>query len=294
MPPEIETRPLPQPNTPELHGLVSDAETRAVYRVLYEAETTRLTMGEIRDRVSSLTGKSNLQLDRRLRSLRAYFLVPAVRDPHHPQRFTYALHGWQPDADQRTARKRIRASDRAFTLHTYGYRCAACGRTPKDDHVKLVIDHKVPLDLGGTNEVENLQPLCEEDNHAKQALFSDHEESAEALRVSLSLPEAHLRIGELLKAMEGIEVPKELIALVAREENHGDPTRRMRELRDLGWKIKNSKRKAGRRSLSFYRLDSWEPWPPGGPKAAIARMKHARKQARRLEAGALNASERET
>ncbi|MER5205942.1 HNH endonuclease [Streptomyces sp. NPDC002825] len=251
-------------------------------------------MGEIRGRVRSLSGKSNLQLDRRLRSLRTFFLVSAVRDPDHRQRFTYVLRGWRPDADQRTARRAPRASDRALTLHTYGYRCAACGRTPKDDHVKLVIDHKIPLELGGSNEADNLQPLCEEDNHAKQALFSDHEENAEALRVSLSLPDAHLRIGELLKALEGIEVPKELIALVAREENHGDPTKRMRELRALGWKIKNSRRKEGRRSLSFYRLDSWEPWPPGGPKAAIARMEHARKQARRLEAQTTDAQERET
>lgn len=272
------------PDSAELRGLVTDEETRTVYRVLFDARSTPLTMAEVRERVSAQSGKSNLQLDRRLRSLRTYFQVPAVRESGAQQRYTYSLLGWQPDADKRTARKGIRASDRALTFHTYGNRCAACGKTPKDDQVKLVIDHKVPLDLGGTNEADNLQPLCEEDNHAKQALFADHEENAEALRVSLSLPDVHLRIGELLKAMEGREVPKELIALVAREENHGDPTKRMRELRSLGWKIKNSRRKEGRRSLSFYRLDSWTPWPPGGPKAAVTQLERARKQARRLEA----------
>lgn len=276
-------RPLPLPDSPELVSLISEAETRAVYRVLHEAGETPLTMAEVRERVAVLTGKANLQLDRRLRSLRTYFRVPAERNPGRPQRFTYALRGWQPDADQRTARKSIRASDRALTFHTYGNRCAACGRTPKDDHVKLVIDHKVPLELGGTNDPENLQPLCEEDNHAKQALFADHEENSEALRNSLGLPDVHLRIGELLKAMAGQDVPRELIALVAREENHGDPTKRLRELRALGWKIRNSKRKEGRRSLSFYRLERSEPWPPGGPKSAIAALERARKRARRMK-----------
>ncbi|MEU9013033.1 HNH endonuclease signature motif containing protein [Streptomyces sp. NPDC048479] len=184
---------------------------------------------------------------------------------------------------QRSGRKAIRASDRALTFHTYGNRCAACGRTPKDDQVKLVIDHKVPLDLGGTNDPDNLQPLCEEDNHAKQALFADHEENAAALRTSLSLPEVHMRIGELLKSMEGQNVPKELIMLVAREENHGDPTKRMRELRALGWSIKNLKRREGRKVRSFYRLEHWEPWPRGGPQAAVVRLERERKGSKRVQ-----------
>jgi hypothetical protein len=262
--------------------LVLEAETRAVYQVLYESREAPLEMGEIRKRVQLHTGKANLQTDRRLRSLRTYFDVPAIPVPGKSNRFTYPLLGWKPDADERTPRTAIKASDRAFTLHAYGYRCAACGRSPREDGVKLVIDHKVPLDLGGTNDPDNLQPLCVQDNHAKQALFADHEENAEALRASMNLPEVHLRIGELLKALPGQPVPKELIVLVAREENHGDPTRRLRDLRSLGWKITPSKRKDGRRVRSFYSLEHWEPWPAEGPQAAVARLERARKRAQRL------------
>ncbi|MET9801396.1 HNH endonuclease signature motif containing protein [Streptomyces sp. NPDC006368] len=274
-------RPLPAPGSQELQGLVPDVETRAVYQVLYESREAPLGMGEIRNRVELLTGKANLQTDRRLRSLRTYFDVPATPVAGKSNGFAYPLLGWKPDADERTARKAIRAADRALTLHAYGYRCAACGRSPKEDGVKLVIDHKVPLDLGGTNDPENLQPLCVEDNHAKQALFADHEENAGALRGAMGLPEVHLRIGELLKALAGQPVPKELIVLVAREENHGDPTRRLRELRSLGWKIAFSKRKDGRRVRSFYSLEHWESWPAGGPQAAVVRLERARKRAQR-------------
>ncbi|MFJ2773367.1 HNH endonuclease [Streptomyces sp. NPDC087300] len=268
-----------------------DAETRAVYQVLYQSRDEPLAMPAIRERVNALTGKANLQMDRRLRSLRTHFDVPAQRVPGKSNLFVYPLLGWNPDADKRTARKSIPASVRALVHQTYGNRCAACGRTPKDDQVKLVIDHMVPLDLDGTNEPDNLQLLCEEDNHDKQALFADHQENAAALRKSLSLPEVHLRIGELLKAMPGENVPKELIVLVAREENHGDPTKRMRELRSLGWVIRNSQRKEGRRVLSFYRLEHWEPWPPGGPQAAVASLERARRRKKRTRESAANSSQ---
>ncbi len=119
----------------------------------------------------------------------------------------------------------------------YGARCAWCGQNSKDDGVKLVMDHKIPLELGGTNELDNLQLLCTHHNHIKQARFAEYGEFADALCASIALPEPHLRIGELLKAMQGKEVPIDLVNLVAREENRGDPTRRMRELRALGWVI---------------------------------------------------------
>ncbi|MET7362553.1 HNH endonuclease [Streptomyces sp. NPDC005562] len=291
MPGTNEPRPLPAPDSKELRELVPDAETRAVYQVLYRSQEEPLAMPAIRERVSLVTGKANLQMDRRLRSLRTHFDVPAQRIAGESNVFVYPLLGWNSQFGKRTARKSIPGSIRALVHHTYGNRCAACGRTPKDDQVKLVIDHMVPLDLGGTNEQENLQLLCEEDNHNKQSLFADHQENAVALRRSLTLPEVHLRIGELLKAMAGEDVPKELIVLVAREENHGDPTKRMRELRSLGWLIENSQRKKGRRVLSFYRLEHWEPWPPEGPQAAVAKIERARRRAKRSEGSAGNSSQ---
>lgn len=47
------------------------------------------------------------------------------------------------------------------------YRCVVCGRG-KDDGVEIHVDHKVPLDKGGTNDVDNGQTLCSEHNLLKK------------------------------------------------------------------------------------------------------------------------------
>jgi hypothetical protein len=152
-----------------------------------------------------------------------------------------------------------------------------CGRTPREDGVRLVIDHIVPLEWGGTNDESNLQPLCTEHNHAKQAHFSSFNQYASAIRLAIALPEVHLRIGELLKALHGQAVPVDLINVVAREENRGDPTRRLRDLRALGWRIDASRRKTGARTRSSYTLKASLPWPTAGPAVAVAQLEAARR-----------------
>lgn len=48
-----------------------------------------------------------------------------------------------------------------------GYRCIVCGRGPADG-VELCIDHRIPKDRGGTNEIDNGQTLCMEHNLMKK------------------------------------------------------------------------------------------------------------------------------
>jgi len=48
-----------------------------------------------------------------------------------------------------------------------GYRCVICGRG-REDGVEIHADHKIPLDKGGTNTVENGQTLCSEHNFLKK------------------------------------------------------------------------------------------------------------------------------
>lgn len=50
--------------------------------------------------------------------------------------------------------------------------CQRCGKTTKDG-VKLVIDHKIPVEMGGETVDENLWVLCEECNLGKKHWFSD-------------------------------------------------------------------------------------------------------------------------
>lgn len=52
--------------------------------------------------------------------------------------------------------------------------CQRCGaniyNTP---NVKLVVDHKIPVELGGDTTIDNLWTLCSDCNGGKQAFFSD-------------------------------------------------------------------------------------------------------------------------
>jgi 5-methylcytosine-specific restriction endonuclease McrA len=52
----------------------------------------------------------------------------------------------------------------------YNNTCLCCGR--KD--VKLTLDHVVPLKVGGTNSIENAQPLCQSCNSSKGIKIIDY------------------------------------------------------------------------------------------------------------------------
>jgi 5-methylcytosine-specific restriction endonuclease McrA len=272
---------LPAWDSEIMKRLFPNIETRGVYRVLFETRDDPLGMMEVRERVSAIIGQANAQTDRRARDLRSRFEIRSERVPGARNEFRYRLVGWRTDAAEQSSRTKLPPKVEAAVYSSYGARCAWCGRSPQADQVRLAIDHKIPLHVGGTNDIDNLQVLCVEHNHAKQAMFAEFDTSAPVLKAVFGLPEPHLRIGELLKAMEGRYVPVDLINLVAREENRGDPTRRMRELRSLGWVIGSTRRKEGRRTVSYYVLEHWEPWPPEGPRAAVARAEAERKRRKR-------------
>lgn len=263
-------RPLPLPDSDELRAAISDGEARKVYAFLYDHRADPPTMNEVRRYVEGL-GVQHEHTGRRLRQLRGAFDVQLIRNPADRRNPRYLLQGWRT----KTAAYDTGAISRKMEVQVYaewGQRCAMCGRTPKDDGVKLRIDHIVPRDWGGPTEPDNLQPLCEEHNHGKQAWVSSLDPYAPAIRKAIGLPTPFERIGELLKAMEGEPVPSELIYVVAREENRGDALRRLRDLRYLGWEIKPGRRKQGKRTLSFYTLLKWHPWPAEGAAEAVRKI----------------------
>lgn len=53
-----------------------------------------------------------------------------------------------------------------------GHRCQSCGKGV-EDKVKLHVDHKIPLDWGGSNLPENLWILCSTCNEGKKNFFKD-------------------------------------------------------------------------------------------------------------------------
>lgn len=55
---------------------------------------------------------------------------------------------------------------------THGYRCLACGKQEPD--IKLTADHILPLAMGGTNDISNIQPLCGPCNSSKLTKHIDY------------------------------------------------------------------------------------------------------------------------
>jgi len=59
---------------------------------------------------------------------------------------------------ERAAGKKITAAEWRDLKTRWGHMCLACGKTEPD--VVLHKDHVIPLSMGGTNDVSNIQPLC--------------------------------------------------------------------------------------------------------------------------------------
>ena len=73
-----------------------------------------------------------------------------------------------------TGKNRVNINNklRYEVLSRDGSKCKRCGKTP-DDGIKLEVDHKIPVEWGGTNDINNLWTLCNECNGGKKHFFSD-------------------------------------------------------------------------------------------------------------------------
>lgn len=115
----------------------------------------------------------------------------------------------------RGERKTINGRVRYQVFSESGFRCQACGTTVEEDKVKLVVDHKIPVDWGGTNDISNLQSLCEECNSGKQAWVAD--KSSQDMKEIMSNPTIYQRIEALFDKYPNQEIPSELIRLVSKD-----------------------------------------------------------------------------
>lgn len=68
--------------------------------------------------------------------------------------------GWRPE------REAIPPKLRTLIYRRDGYACVLCGL---DDVLRLTIDHRIPVDLGGSNDSDNLRTLCKSCNSRKGA-----------------------------------------------------------------------------------------------------------------------------
>jgi 5-methylcytosine-specific restriction endonuclease McrA len=263
--------PLPAPDTKQLQELRISKEAKVIYALLYEHRNQPLTMIQIREHLVRELGDQE-QMDRRRRELNKYFEIEKAR---LGRSVTYRLVGRK--APLESAALGISERLRAEVLRDA--RCNMCGRTPKDDRVKLQVDHRMPQAWGGTNELENLQALCEECNRGKKHYFATLRDQGPQIKRAARYDEPHRRIGEILKAFAPGEVRSDVIEMAAHSgQFQEDWQKRLRELRVLGWAIKWRKRKdeVGRVRV-YWRVDHWEPWPRGNIRAEISRREKLRK-----------------
>lgn len=72
----------------------------------------------------------------------------------------------------REKRGRITNEEWAQVLEKYGNKCLCCGRSAPD--VRITMDHVLPLDKGGMNTIDNVQPLCKSCNSKKHTKHIDY------------------------------------------------------------------------------------------------------------------------
>ena len=119
-----------------------------------------------------------------------------------------------PERDvARGERKAISEKIRYQVLTRDSFRCRACGRSA-DDGIKLNVDHIIPVDWGGTNEISNLLTLCEECNRGKKAWVDSA--PSESMREIMNKSTVEQRIETLFDMFPNQDIPSTMIQLVSR------------------------------------------------------------------------------
>lgn len=77
------------------------------------------------------------------------------------------VYKYDPDLIQKKALYEFPQEIKKAIFERDRYQCVVCGRGEKDG-VEIHADHKVPIDKGGSNTLENGQTLCSEHNFLKK------------------------------------------------------------------------------------------------------------------------------
>ncbi|HEY41379.1 MAG TPA: HNH endonuclease [Dehalococcoidia bacterium] len=112
----------------------------------------------------------------------------------------------------RGKRKAVSERLRYEIFNRDGFKCQACGRGISDG-VKLVIDHRRPVDWGGTNDISNLETLCEECNRGKKAWLDSM--PSQNMSEIMSKQTVEARIEALFDNFPNQDIPSEMIRLVS-------------------------------------------------------------------------------
>ena len=138
----------------------------------------------------------------------------------------YILTSEQPTHTPRK-RETINNKLRYAVLQRDNSTCQRCGRNPiNTPGIKLHVDHKRPVDLGGETTIDNLWTLCEQCNEGKKAFFDDSE--SDLLKTITSLSSASKRLQAYFEANPNTIIEPLKLATIA---NVRDWERALRKLR---------------------------------------------------------------
>lgn len=284
---------LPEPHDPVLDPLGLSWIERGIYEVLFGAMPNALDIEQIRTGLVGLYSEGKLEpykgvrdkdkdvgqqqhLDRRLRQLDYFFEITRVRFSSSTLYALEAVKTLDPSARRAPISKTVRAQ----VLRNQ--RCSQCGRTPDEDGVKLHVDHKVPKDWGGSDEVVNLQALCAECNEGKKNYFESlGADTAQNVLAAANFETPHRRIAEALIAAYPHSIRTDILEAIAQSKQYQeDWQKRLRELRNLdGWEIGTRKVKEGHRVMTYYFLNRMPPpLPPGDLASEIRKIEREKKE----------------
>lgn len=106
--------------------------------------------------------------------------------------------------------------------------CQRCGanihNTP---NVKLVIDHKIPVEMGGKTTIDNLWTLCSECNGGKQAFFQD--DNAERVKEIMQMGSAAKRLKAYFELYPNIVIEPIKLSTIANVRDWERTLRLVRE-----------------------------------------------------------------
>lgn len=274
-----DVRPLPVPYGDELvaalkrRGYGSQTHQH-IYAFLYSRRVNPPTQIEISDYLGSLVDAKYSQLQRRRRQLAEVFCI------EHVSGHRYKIVDWQLEEKPASGNMNRRVR---FEVLQSG-RCNRCGHTVEDDGVKLVVDHVIPRRWGGSDDISNLQPLCEECNGGKKDYYGTFDQYSDEIREAVNYDEPHRRIAAILLAFKGRAAPAELIGAVASAKQYQeDWQKRLRELRYFGWEIRATRSTTGgARVRVSYRASVTTTLPGSDLSVAVRRIERQRARAKRV------------
>lgn len=79
------------------------------------------------------------------------------------------MHSQRRRAHERAAVGNYTPAEWKALCAEYDYKCAKCGQ-----QVPLTVDHVIPLSKGGSNSIDNIQPLCQRCNSGKKDRIADY------------------------------------------------------------------------------------------------------------------------